>query len=84
VYGNEQGDWVYELAGQLELRGNNCEDPLFCDAALEDYEIQEDSPCAPHSEPNPSCDLTGALGVGCPGSSPIEATSWGSIKALYR
>ncbi len=83
VYGNEQGDWVYELAGQAGLRGNICADPLFCDVSLLDFHVEDGSPCAPYSAPNPSCDLIGAFGVGCSSSSAVEAMSWGAIKALY-
>lgn len=38
------------------------------------------SPCAPDN--NPACGLVGALGVGC--DTPVEWTSWGSIKAMFR
>jgi hypothetical protein len=84
MFGNVGGDWAYGLAGQLGVRGNICEDPLFCDYALGDYEIQEDSPCVAYSEPNPSCDSIGAFGVGCPGSTVAESMTWGRVKAMYR
>ncbi len=84
MFGNAGGDWVYGLAEQLGVRGNICEDPLFCDYALGDYEIQEDSPCVAYSEPNPSCELVGAFGIGCPGSTVAESMTWGRVKAMYR
>jgi hypothetical protein len=82
VYGNEQGDWIDGLAAQLGVRGNICEDPLFCDISSYDFELEEGSPCAPNSTPNPSCDLIGAYGVGCPSSTAVTEMSWGAIKAL--
>jgi hypothetical protein len=65
VYGNDRGDWVDCIAGQEGMNGNICEDPLFCNAAEGDLRLQEDSPCAPFSPPNPECDLIGAWPVGC-------------------
>ncbi|MCK4546467.1 MAG: right-handed parallel beta-helix repeat-containing protein [Candidatus Eisenbacteria sp.] len=65
VYGNEGGDWVGCFADQYGINGNISEDPLFCDPENDDYRLQPGSPCAPFSEPNPECDLIGALPVGC-------------------
>ncbi len=76
VYGNAGGDWVGCIAGQAAVSGNIALDPLFCDAASGDFRLEEDSPCAPFSPPNPNCDLIGAWPVGC-GPSPVieEAVS---------
>lgn len=67
IYGNEGGDWVGCIADQYGVSGNISEDPLFCGASYpeEPWRLQEDSPCAPYSPPNPECDLIGAWEVGC-------------------
>jgi hypothetical protein len=83
VFGNSGGDWVGCIEGQLEIDGNICEDPLFCDPENGDFTLQACSPCTPFSPPNPECDLIGALPVGCGGTPVIEST-WGGIKALFR
>ncbi|MBD3237153.1 MAG: S8 family serine peptidase, partial [Candidatus Eisenbacteria bacterium] len=72
IYGNEGGDWVGYIASQYGVDGNIAADPLFCDATEYDFTIQDDSPCAPFSPPNPECDLIGAWPVGCSGFSAIE------------
>ena len=65
IYGNAGGDWVGCIAGQDGVNGNISEDPLFCDAENGEFYLQEGSPCAPFTEPNPQCDLIGAWPVGC-------------------
>ena len=83
-YGNEGGDWMGALAEWLGVDGNICEDPLFCldENPGEPYTLQEDSPCAAGN--NPECGLIGAWGVGCEAGTPVQAASWGSIKAMFR
>jgi len=56
-------------------------DPLFCDAADDNYTIDAFSPASPDN-PN-GCGLVGAYGVGC-GPVAVESKSWGVIKSLYR
>lgn len=65
IYGNAGGDYVGCLAGQNGIEGNISLDPLFCDLENENFRLQEDSPCAPFTSPNPDCDLIGAWPVGC-------------------
>ncbi len=65
IYGNAGGDWVGCIADQAGLNGNISLDPLICGATYEDYFLEEGSPCAPFSDPNPECDLIGAWPVGC-------------------
>jgi hypothetical protein len=65
VYGNADGDWVGCIAGQFGIDGNISADPLFCDAAGNDFTLSTESPCVPHTPPNEECDLIGAFGVGC-------------------
>jgi hypothetical protein len=64
IYGNDDGDWVGNIAGQYGVNGNFAEDPLFCDAVGGDYQIDACSPCAPSFSP-PGCGLVGADSVGC-------------------
>jgi hypothetical protein len=82
VYGNEDGDWVGCLEGQLGVDGNIGEDPLLCDLGIPFLGVHEESPCAPFSRPNPECDLIGA-GEVCQAPATVS-TSWGQIKARYR
>lgn len=56
---------VNDIWGNLALSNNITEDPLFCDESSGDLTLSEDSPCAPFSPPNESCDLIGALPVAC-------------------
>ncbi len=81
VFGNSGGDWVGCLDGQLGTGGNICEDPLFCGPGSGDFTLHADSPCAP--EHNPDCGLIGAWPVGCE-ETPVERTTWGAVKALFR
>ncbi len=81
LVGNAGGDWVGSIADQYGVDGNICEDPLFCGAGCDDLALHADSPCAP--EHNPDCGLVGAWPVGCE-QAPIEVTTWGAIKALFR
>jgi predicted outer membrane repeat protein len=67
IFGNTGGDWTGCIAGQLGINGNISEDPLFCDAALEDFYLHIYSPCIPIN--NPSSVLMGAFEQRCP--SPI-------------
>ncbi len=84
VWGNTDGDWLGAIAGQDTLNGNLAVEPLLCDPEAGDYQLCADSPCLPAN--NPEC--TEPIGVyeqGCPPcGSPVETTSWGAIKALYK
>jgi predicted outer membrane repeat protein len=82
LYGNAGGDWTDPIANQLGIRGNICEDPVFCsDAPHEDrdWTIRADSPCAPAQS---ECGLIGAWGVGCE-VTPVRPITWGRIKADF-
>lgn len=65
IYGNEGGDWVGDIAGQLGVNGNISLHPLFCGPEIDDFTLAENSPCAPFSPPNEQCDLIGTWPVGC-------------------
>jgi hypothetical protein len=81
LFGNAGGDWVGPIGGQFGVDGNIAANPLFCDSDNGDFRLHEDSPCAP--DVNPECGLIGAWPVGC-GPTPVEETSWGAIKAMFR
>ena len=81
LFGNENGDWVHQIADQAGLRGNFSADPLFCDAAGGTWTVRSDSPCAPPGVTG--CGLVGALDVGCATVS-IQPSTWARIKGVYR
>jgi predicted outer membrane repeat protein len=81
IFGNEGGDWLGCIADQFGINGNFSADPMFCDPDDDNFMLDVTSPCAPD---NNSCGvLIGAYPVGC-GASPVEATSWSRVKAMYR
>ena len=63
------------------LAGNINTDPLFVDAANDDYHLSSISKCLPAN--NWCGALIGALGEGC-GPVSLEPLSWARIKAGYR
>jgi hypothetical protein len=78
VFGNAEGD---SLPGYHH--DNLFADPLFCDAASDDYTHCADSECLPTV--NGWDELVGAYGEGCgPCDTPVEGASWGGIKGLFR
>ncbi|MCP4545259.1 MAG: hypothetical protein GY835_02195 [bacterium] len=83
LYGNAGGDWTAEIASFLGILGNISEDPLLCAPDENDYHLNENSPCSPFTPPNHDCDLIGALPVQC-GLTPVERTTWGKLKSMYR
>ncbi len=64
LFGNAGGDWTGCAAGQEGLDGNFSADPLYCDAAGDNYRIEDLSPCAPANSPS-GCGLIGAFPAGC-------------------
>ena len=81
IYGNAGGDWVDCIADQYGVDGNFSADPLFCDVTAGDLTLASESPCLPDG--NDCHVLIGAHGEGCE-ESPVKASSWGSIKAMFR
>ncbi len=59
VYGNEIGDWTGCIASQSGTMGNLSLDPLFCNAASDDFYLQSNSPCLP---PVSACGPMGIAG----------------------
>jgi hypothetical protein len=60
---------------------NFSSDPLFCNLALLDFTLDENSPCASDHSPA-GCGLIGAFDVGC-GVTPVTAGTWGQVKARF-
>ncbi len=77
IYANAGGD---SLCG--DRYDNMFQDPLFCDVWGGNLRLHLASSCLPDN--NSWGELLGAFGGGCTGPVPVEASSWGSIKALYR
>jgi hypothetical protein len=55
-------------------------DPIFCDVTLDDFTLNEVSPCLPAN--SLGCGLIGAFGQGC-GAVSLEPMTWARIKAMY-
>lgn len=70
LYGNLHGDYTGSFGeGWLGVDGNIAAPPRFCDPEGYDFQLAENSACAPYSAPNPECDLIGSDPVGC---GPVE------------
>jgi len=83
IFGNQGGDWIDCIAGQLDLEGNFAADPQFCNLASRNLTLNESSPCLPGNHPQgEDCGLIGAFGQGC-GATPVQTTTWGAIKAAF-
>lgn len=87
VYWNDRagGDSLdyYGLADPTGQDGNVSVDPFYCDldgVTRYNYRLDEASPLLGSGEGGTDI---GAWGEGCQGT-PVEETSWGSIKALFR
>jgi hypothetical protein len=80
VWGNAEGDYGANMTDQTGVSGNISGDPLFCNVPVSDYTIDAASPCAPA---NNTCGVyMGSSIVNC--DSPVESSSWGAVKALFR
>jgi hypothetical protein len=79
---NAGGD---SLVSRTASRSNIFVDPLLCNYTGGDYTLCENSPCLTGNEPEGVAMGAYADAPGCgPCSSPVNVTSWGAIKALYR
>jgi hypothetical protein len=77
VFGNAGGDLMCGNAFD-----NLFEDPMFCGLGNGDLTVHEESPCLPAN--NSWGEMIGAHEQGCEGAVPVEKTSWGAVKAMYR
>lgn len=74
------GEHVLPSCISLGTASNQVDDPLFCNADMDDFTIRPSSPAAP-SDPS-GCGLRGAFPAIC-GTVSLDDVSWGQIKALY-
>jgi hypothetical protein len=82
----EYGGSLDDLTG---LYGNISSEPFYCDffgSAGYDYHVCLDDTESPHIGAGEGGEMIGALDAVCTGcqSSPVETTTWGAIKAMYR
>jgi hypothetical protein len=85
IFGNEGGDWVGCVAGQLGVGGNLSADPLFCDPGAGDLHLSDASPCLDAD----GCGQIGAWGGGCSAPTAVgeekqPSTTWSAVKHMYR
>lgn len=85
IYGNAPGDWIGCIADQYGVGGNISVGPSFCHPEIGDFQLCDESPCAPGNHPDSvDCGLIDAWGVGCVcGPSGAECSTWGGVKSLY-
>jgi len=83
VYANARfanGNYIGFITDQTGYNGNISSDPFFCDASAGDYSLAANSLAL-----LASCGPMGAIPTpGCSAQTPVEHTTWGGIKALYR
>ena len=83
VFGNDGGEYGGGLSDLTGVDGNFSEDPLFCDVYSGDLQLCSNSPCLPGG--NGCGVLIGAEDTGCGDcDSPVQGTSWGAVKAMFR
>ncbi|MEZ4649834.1 MAG: hypothetical protein R3E97_13815 [Candidatus Eisenbacteria bacterium] len=83
IHGNVGGDWVGGIEEQFGVDGNISLDPIFCDPDTGNFSLDEGSPCAAGSGPNPTCDRIGVHDERCR-VNPVLELGWGQVKSLYR
>lgn len=79
VYGNGDGNYSGSMGDLTGFNHNFSLDPKLCGYFTDDYRLMDTSPCGSGAVP---CGQVGAFGVSC--DSPVEETSWGRLKALWR
>jgi predicted outer membrane repeat protein len=79
-YGNAGLNWTGLVAGYLGINGNIEQDPLYCDASIDDLTLCADSPCLPAF--NPSGEHLGAEGEGCVECRPPTVTTHPQSQAI--
>jgi hypothetical protein len=80
-YGNSEGEYGGDLGDATGINGNISVDPMFCGTGdTLNFHLDAQSPCLP--EHSPCSELIGALGIGCSGTTILNA-SVSSIKTKY-
>ena len=80
VYENADGNYDAEVGDQTGLDNNFSLDPELCGIEMADYRLFDTSPC---TETNSPCAwLVGGFNIGC--DSPVEETSWGRVKGMWK
>ncbi len=79
VWNNVPSNYGGAITDQTGLNGNIALGPMFCNPIAEDFSLHWGSPCLNA----PGCGLLGALPMGC-GETPIQESTWGRIKTLFR
>ena len=83
IWGSANGtDYAGEMPDPTGQNGNISEDPLFCDAGSDDFQLQWGSPCLPAN--SAGCGPIGARGFGGCNAVSIEPETWTHVKARYR
>ena len=78
LFGNAGGD-----APECDHNEIIYADPLFCDDEADDYTLCDNSAAVSYN--NIWHEQIGAYGSGCAEcESPVEVTTWGTVKALFR
>jgi hypothetical protein len=78
VWQNLPSDDVGSCPDWTQSDGNLVADPHFCNVALGNYSLTEDSPALTH----PAGPLGALPNPGCP-PIPVVPTTWGSIKSMF-
>jgi len=84
IYGNTEGNWLDDMATLEGVNGNHALHPQFCNMLypeMEDWTIQDDSPCAPGSDYCYGIRI-GARDVNC-GNQAYREVNWSEVKTLY-
>jgi hypothetical protein len=79
VWNNSPSNYGGTITDQTGVNGNVSLDPMFCDPVAGNFFLNSGSPCLNAT----SCGSLGALPMGC-GATPIEETTWGRVKTLFR
>lgn len=65
IYGNEGGDWIGAIAGEVEVNGNFSANPCFCDLDSRVLTLCADSWCLAENHPWGYGEQVGAFSAGC-------------------
>jgi len=81
TYNDFAGGLTHATVAPDSVYGNIYVDPLMCGPALDDFTLQDCSPCV--GTAHDGGDM-GAYGVGCGCYTAVTPITWGRLKAMYR